>query len=517
MRDNSLTAGSLDVNGGMTADTGSITVSGNTEVDAGANLSLGSGSFQSGDFAGSGTFTGGSGSHNFTGNWLNNGSYAATTGTTAFKGSNVEFRQSGTFSHSGGAVRVSGTGNSDFLGSFDFHDFSCDTPGKTLRFSPGCAYGFEGRLFLNGENGNPLSISSTGTGAFNFNNTGNWEVSYAAVSYCHALNPIASFTSINQGYNLNWQFAPNTTLAAPATLTPVDQEKFSLSCPVLTVINSTNTTAELYYEFWVSSSPDFTSGTLSSGLISETQATTSWQVNVDLLPGQYYWKVRAYDGMVYSNWCTSAAFEIIRKVPEFTVEVSLRSGWNLISLGLQPESRTIEVIFHDITDKMKYVMAFFRSPVDEEPVGFRTYINLDDLKDFSTLRVMDGFHGYWVYMNNNATLEVKGSAISDTTELNLASGWNLAGYWLSCCNPLPLEATQAGTVIDCVFNKTPIKGKARYIMGFYRDSNGGSEGFRSFMNNAAIGFSNLSKLDSYHGYWFYMDGEGTLNYSYRAP
>ncbi|MDD2716659.1 MAG: hypothetical protein PHW04_12275 [Candidatus Wallbacteria bacterium] len=199
-----------------------------------------------------------------------------------------------------------------------------------------------------------------------------------------------------------------------------------------------------------------------------------------------------------------------------TSQIPLKQGWNLISLGLTPPSGSIEVLFSNLPD-LKYVMGFFRSPADEGTEGFRTYMNSDDLKEFSTLKTMDGLHGYWIYMNGAATLEVNGTEIADTREWSLSAGWNLAGYWLPSGNNLPTLETQTGTVIDSVFNLTSIDGVAKYIMGFYRDTNGGMEGFRSFMNNSAISFSNLKSLDPVHGYWYYMDGPGVLEYLAGLP
>ncbi|MDD2715965.1 MAG: hypothetical protein PHW04_08740 [Candidatus Wallbacteria bacterium] len=199
-----------------------------------------------------------------------------------------------------------------------------------------------------------------------------------------------------------------------------------------------------------------------------------------------------------------------------TSQIPLKQGWNLISLGLTPASGSIEVIFAGCPD-MKYVLGFFRLPVDAGTEGFRIYMNLDIVRDFSTLRTMDGLHGYWAYMSKAATLEVSGIAIADTREWSLESGWNLAGYWLSTSNSLPTMETQTGTVIDSVFNLTSIDGVARYISGFYRPSDGGSEGFRTFINNAAIGFSTLQTLDPNHGYWYYMDRPGTLKYLSGLP
>ncbi|MDD2716261.1 MAG: fibronectin type III domain-containing protein, partial [Candidatus Wallbacteria bacterium] len=192
--------------------------------------------------------------------------------------------------------------------------------------------------------------------------------------------------------------------------------------------------------------------------------------------------------------------------------IPLKQGWNLISLGVKPPSESIEVIFSSVPD-MKYVMGFFRLPADEGTEGFRTYVNIENMRDFSTLKTMDGYHGYWVYMTADANLEVQGTAVSTTQTWTMAYGWNLIGYWLVDNNQLPTALDQTGTVVDFLLHPES-GGTAKYIIGFYRSpADEGNEGFRTFMFNSAIDFSTLSNLDPFHGYWIYMQNQGILEYS----
>ncbi|MDD2714516.1 MAG: carboxypeptidase-like regulatory domain-containing protein [Candidatus Wallbacteria bacterium] len=191
--------------------------------------------------------------------------------------------------------------------------------------------------------------------------------------------------------------------------------------------------------------------------------------------------------------------------------IYLKNGWNLISLGVSPISNTIETIFANVTG-MKYVMGFFRSPADVGNEGFRTFMNTS-AKEFSTLLTMDGYHGYWVYMTQDSTLEIAGSMIPEDHQHTVSNGWNLLGYWSREDGFLPTLETQVDTVIDSVFNNRAISGIAKYIMGFYRNpDDGGNDGFRTFMNNAAMSFSTLQKLNRGHGYWFYLQNAGVLKY-----
>ncbi|MDD2716886.1 MAG: hypothetical protein PHW04_13415, partial [Candidatus Wallbacteria bacterium] len=195
-------------------------------------------------------------------------------------------------------------------------------------------------------------------------------------------------------------------------------------------------------------------------------------------------------------------------------QIPLKSGWNLISLGLTPQQGSIEVIFRDLT-RLRYVMGFMRNPTDLQNEGFKTYMNIDNLRQFSTLLTMDGYHGYWIYMTGDETLEVSGVPIQTDSRINLFAGWNLAGYWIDK-KPLPQQLSQTYTVIDSIFNAPLVNGaSARYIMGFYRTTVDGPEGFRTFMNTGSIGFSTLNSLTPCQGYWIFMIGNGTLDYSYR--
>ncbi|MDD2715051.1 MAG: SUMF1/EgtB/PvdO family nonheme iron enzyme [Candidatus Wallbacteria bacterium] len=192
--------------------------------------------------------------------------------------------------------------------------------------------------------------------------------------------------------------------------------------------------------------------------------------------------------------------------------ISLKSGWNLVSLGLIPDSDSIETIFSGI-DNMRYILGFFRNPPDKGSEGFRTYLNLPEVKSFSTLTALDPDHGYWVYMTGDDTLEVSGNRMPGNHSISLGQGWNLAGYWLESSHILPTAQNQLNTSIASIFGDTAISGEVEYIMGFYRfPPDAGMEGFRTFMNNSALNFSTLRELTPNMGYWIYLKNEGLLQY-----
>ncbi|MDD2714519.1 MAG: M6 family metalloprotease domain-containing protein [Candidatus Wallbacteria bacterium] len=293
---------------------------------------------------------------------------------------------------------------------------------------------------------------------------------------------------------------PVSMQLTPAELTLNEYTEYSLKNILAVAGFSNGSTAEIIPTWSILTG----TGTLESGIFT----APAWSGETTLCAA-----FNGHDASVTAELAVSTVFTGGIMSRQF----SIRNGWNLISLGLTPCRASIEVIF-DQTAQMKYVMAFFRNPPDQGNEGFRTYMNIEGLRDFSTLITLDGYHGYWVYATSDCSLTADGTAISETVELQLGTGWNLIGYWLSASNSLPTVELQTNTVIDCVFNQNPISGKSRYIMGFYRDTaDGGNEGFRTFMNNSALTFSTLKNLDPLMGYWFYMENAGKLNYGYRAP
>lgn len=105
---------------------------------------------------------------------------------------------------------------------------------------------------------------------------------------------------------------PNSPPPAPAGSSPEDQADVYTPQPVLTVNNvvDPNGTPVLYH-FQVARSSAFSPLTAQSGLVSGGSGTTSWQVNTVLDNGStYFWRVRAYDGIAYSNWMGARSFTV---------------------------------------------------------------------------------------------------------------------------------------------------------------------------------------------------------------
>jgi len=116
--------------------------------------------------------------------------------------------------------------------------------------------------------------------------------------------------------------------------------------------------------------------------------------------------------------CDGVSNDCDGEVDEDCIEngITLNSGWNLISLNLQPTATSIVEILSGVPDSCNSAWAFNNN--------WKAYY--PDSPDFSDLDTMEARWGYWLNMNASAVLSVTGIAPSKTVSLN--KGWNLVGY-----------------------------------------------------------------------------------------
>jgi hypothetical protein len=90
-------------------------------------------------------------------------------------------------------------------------------------------------------------------------------------------------------------------LTAPTLSTPADDATDASLTPTLTITNNTSTEGVTHYRFEVSTDSLFVFIAADSSVAQGT-STTSWIVSPQLLPSTvYYWRVFAYNGVIYSN------------------------------------------------------------------------------------------------------------------------------------------------------------------------------------------------------------------------
>jgi pectate lyase len=114
--------------------------------------------------------------------------------------------------------------------------------------------------------------------------------------------------------------------------------------------------------------------------------------------------------------------------PELTHTIQLQENWNLISLPINPKDDDIAAVLAPINSQYAAVHAF-------NGKEYESYYH--DSASASTLKKIVAGRGYWIYMNQATSLQIKG--VIANKSINLSKEWNLVGYNTTT----PGEATQA--------------------------------------------------------------------------
>ncbi|MCX6711872.1 MAG: hypothetical protein NT139_02455, partial [Candidatus Woesearchaeota archaeon] len=97
--------------------------------------------------------------------------------------------------------------------------------------------------------------------------------------------------------------APNTPPSIPILLAPTNDNHTLDNTPTLYWQNSTDVDGDIIkYPIQIDNDIDFTSPNVNMSNVTEGAHNTSYTVVNPLVIGIYYWRVRAYDGIDYSNW-----------------------------------------------------------------------------------------------------------------------------------------------------------------------------------------------------------------------
>lgn len=113
---------------------------------------------------------------------------------------------------------------------------------------------------------------------------------------------------VTVSYEVRINRAP-TTLAPAA---PADGADVGTSLPELKVNNASDPNNDLLtYTFEIYADSDLTVMVVEAGGIAEGTGTTSWQVPQELSENaRYFWRARAFDGKLYGEWMSTAAFRV---------------------------------------------------------------------------------------------------------------------------------------------------------------------------------------------------------------
>ena len=165
--------------------------------------------------------------------------------------------------------------------------------------------------------------------------------------------------------------------------------------------------------------------------------------------------------------------------------VLIGPGWNLISLPVQPANTAIADVLSGISGKYASVWAFKNG-------SWQIYDPANP--NFSDLTDMTPGWGYYLYMNQPATLPVSGTAPSPS--VSLISGWNLVGY----------NASGARAVGDALVS---ISGYVISVWAYFNDT-------WLVYDPTNPDFSDLTTMTPGCGYWINTNGACTWNI-YNPP
>ncbi len=178
----------------------------------------------------------------------------------------------------------------------------------------------------------------------------------------------------------------------------------------------------------------------------------------------------------------------IQETPVMDVDITLYSGWNLISFPVIPSNSTLPQILGGlpVTFIFGYYLGFGPKTWDATRPAF-----LNDLT------YMDGFHGYWMKLNSTSSRvwRVTGSPINTSAAISMDAGWNLISY-LPGSSDLISHSLQS---IDPHY---------LFIMGY--QASAGSP--RTWDRSKPSFLNDLVALSPLWGYWIKMNNSRSLVY-----
>ena len=168
-------------------------------------------------------------------------------------------------------------------------------------------------------------------------------------------------------------------------------------------------------------------------------------------------------------------------IDEDCTSISLTSGWNLISLSVEPHDPTIGEVLGSISGQ--YISVW-------------TYVGGDDPWRFydpsdpsaSNLTTMEAGLGYWLNMSEPATLNVAGSIPSNS--ISLSNGWNLIGY----------SSSNSQDIADALAS---IEGEFVSVWAFI-------DGDWKVYDPSKPAFTELITMEPHYGYWIKTTVDNTL-------
>ena len=161
---------------------------------------------------------------------------------------------------------------------------------------------------------------------------------------------------------------PTNGPSEPVIESPLYAAKVDTLNPVLTIQNSEtqNASAAVVYEFEVYSDASMTQLVDSRTVEESVVETTAYAVSASLIENtRYYWRVRAFDGVIYSQWVTSEFFvDSVAEAPGLFSISAPSDGSDVTSLqptlevsnSTDPDEDTVTYVFSVYADQSLSVL-----------------------------------------------------------------------------------------------------------------------------------------------------------------
>ncbi|MBI5017188.1 MAG: hypothetical protein HZB55_17110 [Deltaproteobacteria bacterium] len=213
--------------------------------------------------------------------------------------------------------------------------------------------------------------------------------------------------------------------------------------------------------------------------------------------------------------------------PSVTVEIPLRTGWNLVSIpvarlwyvGPEPATgafpgldrvsvATVATVFQSIAGKYTVIRSF-------DTAGAHVYD--PRLPDYlSDLTYVAGGYGCWIKMTEPGVLTLEGRLLPSSMPRRLSAGWNLVGYWGGDARwtgseappvafPPNLPQESVGSLSEILNGTCSIQVLRSFDAG----------GAHSYDPRLPDYLNDVTYLGTGYGYWLKVQGDCDL--SYGAP
>ena len=196
-----------------------------------------------------------------------------------------------------------------------------------------------------------------------------------------------------------------------------------------------------------------------------------------VIPGYTY----TYTAVNYDvNGNASDASSLTLEIPAGLDIIPLTAGWNLISTDRSASTPAIEDVLSSLEEgNVEYVTGFNNGVVLYDPDGFFLFNTLDEF---------ESGYGYWIKVQEDDTLEIAGSLLTDGYMPSLNMGWNLIGYPNA-------ESSSIETYFDQLLSDEALE----YVTGF-------NQGSSYFDPNGLPFLNSLVELENGFGYWLKVSG-----------